>query len=64
MKGVTTSNYVRRVLKEAFSERAEQTLKPKKSAYGLLARQDLDLPPKRWMRTGGRCFAAFAEDVP
>jgi hypothetical protein len=63
-QGVTTSNYVRQVLEEVLSERVEQIHKPKKSAYGLLARYGPGPSAEEINENRREVFRGFAEDVP
>ena len=57
-QGVSVAGFTRHVLEQAIQPRAGQKLKPKKSAYGLLAKCGPGRQMKKSTKTAGRCFAA------
>ena len=64
-QGVTAASYARRILEEAlFKREAGQTFKPKKSAYGLLAKYGPGPSEEDIDENRRDMFRGFAEDIP
>jgi len=63
-QGVTASGYARKVLAQALSEPAEQKRKPKKSAYGLLAKYGSGPTAEEIDENRREMFRGFAQDAP
>lgn len=63
-QGVTASSYARQVLEQALSDRLEQTHKPKKSAFGLLAKYGTGPSAEEIDENRREMLLGFAEDVP
>ncbi len=63
-RGFSPAIYARRVLVEALAPRSEQAPKPKKSAYGLLAKYGPGPSEKEIDQNRKEMFRGFAEDVP
>ena len=62
--GVTTAGYARQVLEQALSNHAAGTRKPKKSAFGLLAKYGPGPTAEEIDENRRDMFRGFAEDVP
>ena len=63
-QGVSASSYARLVLEQALSERPEPTHKPKKSAFGLLAKYGPGPSAEEIDENRREMFRGFAGDVP
>ena len=59
--GVSAASYARRVLEEALVHRKERSLKPKKSAYGLLAQYGPGPSEEEIDENRREMFRGFAE---
>ena len=62
--GVSTAGYARQVLEQALAPAGEQHLKPKKSAYGLLAKYGPGPTEEEIDENRREMFRGFGEDVP
>lgn len=63
-RGITATGYARQVLEEALSRGTGQSLKPRKSAYGLLAEYGPGPSEEEIDQNRREMFRGFAEDVP
>jgi len=63
-QGVTAASYASHVLEQALSGQAQQTLKPKKSARGLLAKYGPGPSAEEIDENRREMFRGFAEDGP
>ena len=63
-QGVTESSYTRQVLEHALSGRLEETHKPKKSAFGLLAKYGPGPSAEEIDENRREMLHGFAEDAP
>ncbi len=63
-RGVTAAGYASHVLEQALSGQAEQTLKPKKFARGLLAKYGPGPSAEEIDENRREMFRGFAEDAP
>ncbi|MBV9679031.1 MAG: hypothetical protein JO185_22025 [Acidobacteriaceae bacterium] len=62
-QGVSAVGFVRRVLQQALTEEKGQPLKPKKSAYGILAQYGPGPSEEEIDENRREMFRGFAEDV-
>jgi len=63
-QGVSLAGFTRHVLEEAVKPLEGQELKPKKSAYGLLAKYGPGPPEEEIDENRREMFSGFAQDVP
>ena len=63
-QGVSVAGFTRHVLEQAIRPRAGQKLKPKKSAYGLLAKYGPGPSDEEIDENRREMFRGFAEDLP
>ena len=63
-EGVSASMYARQVLERDLSKQLEQKNKPKKSAYGLLAKHGPGPSAEEIDENRREMFSGFAEDIP
>ena len=63
-QGVTAAGYARQVLEQALSDGREQKRKPKKSAFGLLAKYGPGPSAEDIDENRREMFRGFAEDTP
>ncbi len=63
-QGVSAAGFVSRVIQQALSEKQDSAVKPKKSAYGILARYGPGPSEEEIDRNRREMFSGFGEDVP
>lgn len=63
-QGVSAGGYARRVLEQALAARKDPPLKPKKSAYGILAQYGPGPSEEEIDENRREMFRGFAEDAP